>query len=77
MTDDQFQAIIQYVTERLEAEESFAIPPDQFCEMFNLVQPYYSDFLSRLHSADVRFSCKAPWKDAAGDPSDPLRFELK
>jgi hypothetical protein len=78
MTDDQFQAIIQYVTERLEAEESFAIPSEEFHMMFDLSLPYYSDFLDRLRAQESpTFSCDGKWKNADGDPSDPIRFERR
>jgi hypothetical protein len=75
MTDDQFQALIQYVTERLEAEESFAIPSEEFHTMFDLSLPYYSEFLDRLRGQESpTFSCDAKWSNAVGDPSDPIQF---
>ena len=78
MTDDQFQAIVEYVTERLESESSFAIQPEDFCEMFELSRPYYSDFLDRLRAQkSPLFGCDAPWKDVEGDPSDPIRFSRR
>lgn len=75
MTAEQFNKICAYVYSRLENEESFKIPVEEFVEMFDLTPPFYSDFIERLCSLAPRFSCDGPWKDASGDPCDPIRFE--
>jgi len=76
MTDDQFQTIQQYVTERLQSEAEFSMIPDEFCKGFDLSRPYYAEFIVRMKKLGslASFQCDAPWKDAIGDPSDPIRF---
>jgi hypothetical protein len=73
MTDEQWRKIFDYVTGRLQREESFSIGEQSFRRLFGLRRPFYEDMLARASDAPFEFTCG--YRTSSGDPAEPIHFK--
>ncbi len=76
ITEKQYKNIKEQVLNRLKNENPFQMYPDEFCNQFNIEPPFYRDLVQHVKNDGMPFHTDARWKNASGEPSEPIVFSL-
>jgi hypothetical protein len=77
ITKEQYQEIKEYIINRLHNENQFYLIRDEFLRLFGLKRPFYSELCDLIRKDGMPFHTDSRWKDAYGDPGEPILFELQ
>lgn len=70
ITEEQWQALHLYVTEKIKTDDKFGLRDSTLAQMFGITHPFWKEMCKYAENTDQEYKAVPHWLDSNEEPSE-------